>query len=344
MTTDRSLTLLPLFRHALELSKVTEGEVVCVYTENGARSDYADAYIAAAESLGAAAFRVDVPTSPAETRELADLGPSSGLGARPALVEAMKGCDLVVDLVMLLFNSAKMEIQQSGTRMLTCVEPVETILRCLPTPELRAEAIAGRELLAGASRVRIASEAGTDLTYELGEHISECQYGMADEPGRWDHFAGTFVFTAAVAGNVEGTIVFDSYDVITPYINHVRTPVRCKVEAGHLVDIQGGLEADLMRDIFSRFDEDATQLSHIGWGLHPGARWESLMIDPNQIGLDPRAFRGCVLASTGPNNEFGGTNSSPCHFDMPMRNTSFWVDDELIVDAGEVVYDFGAVA
>ena len=28
----------------------------------------------------------------------------------------------------------------------------------------------------------------------------------------------------------------------------------------------------------------------------------------------------------------------------PMRNTSFWVDDELIVDAGEVVYDFGAVA
>jgi 2,5-dihydroxypyridine 5,6-dioxygenase len=80
-------------------------------------------------------------------------------------------------------------------------------------------------------------------------------------------------------------------------------------------------------------------VSHIGWGLHPGARWDALQADPNQIGLDPRSYRGSVMFSTGPNNEFGGSNASRCHFDMPMRNCSLWLDDRLVVDAGTIVED-----
>ena len=32
-------------------------------------------------------------------------------------------------------------------------------------------------------------DAGTDLTYEFGDYFAFCQYGIADEPGRWDNFA-----------------------------------------------------------------------------------------------------------------------------------------------------------
>lgn len=341
MTTKMSANLLSVFRHALELSQVGAGGTVGVYTENGVRRDYAEAYVAAAESLGATAFHVDVPNAALGTRELSE---RAGIAARPALVTAFKECDLLVDLAMLFFDEAKMEIQRSGTRILTCVEPIDTIIRCLPTPELRAEAIAGRELLRGASRIRIASAAGTDLTYAVGDFNPECQYGMADEPGRWDHFAGTFVYTCGNEGSAHGTLVFDSYDVVTPYINHVRTPIVCTVRDGRIVEIEGGMEARLMRDILSRFDDDARHLSHIGWGLQPGARWESLIMEPDQVGLDPRCLRGSVLASTGPNSEFGGTNHSRCHFDMPMRGTSLWVDDTLIVDAGTVVHDFAVTA
>ena len=61
MTQTTPLELLPIFTRALELCAVGPGEVVGVYTENGVRRNYADAYVAAAESLGATAFVVDMP-------------------------------------------------------------------------------------------------------------------------------------------------------------------------------------------------------------------------------------------------------------------------------------------
>jgi 2,5-dihydroxypyridine 5,6-dioxygenase len=332
-----ALDLVPLFTRGLELSAVKPDETVAIYTENGVRRHYADAFVAAAEALGASAFVVDVPVPSQRVTELSTWGRTRGLAALPPVVEAFKGCDLLVDLVMLLFNPAKIAIQESGTRILTCVEPSDTIERLFPEAHYREEARGGQQLLARASSLRVRSAAGTDLTYQLGERRAMCQYGCADEPGRWDHFASAFVLTAANDDGVDGTVVFDVGDIITPYIHHVREPVTCTIEAGHIVRVEGGLEAMLMRDQLSRFDRDATAVSHIGWGLHAGARWDSLRVEPAQVGLDPRSYRGSVMFATGPNNEFGGTNSSPCHFDMPMRNCSLWVDDELIVDAGTIV-------
>ena len=46
-----------------------------------------------------------------------------------------------------------------------------------------------------------------------------------------------------------GTVVFQPGDiVILPYCRYVTDPVRLKVRDGHVVDIEGGLDAKLMRD------------------------------------------------------------------------------------------------
>ena len=55
------------------------------------------------------------------------------------------------------------------------------------------------------------------------------------------------------------------------------------------------------------------------------------------IGMDGRAHYGNVLFSLGPDTEFGGDNDTPCHLDLPMQNCNLWLDDELIVEGGEVV-------
>jgi 2,5-dihydroxypyridine 5,6-dioxygenase len=60
-------------------------------------------------------------------------------------------------------------------------------------------------------------------------------------------------------------------------------------------------------------------------------------MNPYQVGMDARSYEGCVMFSTGPNTEFGGTNDTPCHFDMPLRNCSLWVDGEQIVDRGRLM-------
>jgi 2,5-dihydroxypyridine 5,6-dioxygenase len=54
------------------------------------------------------------------------------------------------------------------------------------------------------------------------------------------------------------------------------------------------------------------------------------------MGMELRSFYGNVMFSIGPNNELGGPNDTPCHLDIPMRGCSLYLDDRLIVDAGEL--------
>ncbi len=341
MSTSRSADLIGLFVSGLAASAVVPGETVGVYSEGGVRRDYAEAFVIAAEQLGATAFAVDVPPPP--TGPPGSHVRTSGLATRPALVDAFKGCDLMVDLALLLFLPEKIAIQEGGTRILTCVEPVETIKRLFPEPTYREEARAGERRLRTAQRLVVRSPGGTDVTYELGELSPMCQYGQADEPGRWDHFASAFVATAAGERAVNGQVVLDVGDVVLPSIQYVREPITLTIEGGHVVGVSGGVDAFLVRDQMERHGEDGRAVSHVGWGLHAGARWDALRVDPKQVGLDARSFRGCVMFSTGPNTEFGGSNTSSCHFDMPMRNCSLWVDDDLVVEAGSVVTGFEAV-
>ncbi len=60
-------------------------------------------------------------------------------------------------------------------------------------------------------------------------------------------------------------------------------------------------------------------------------------VDLPGIAMDSRAYDGNVLFSLGPDTEFGGANDTPCHLDLPMKNCSLWLDDELIVSRGEVL-------
>ena len=69
--------------------------------------------------------------------------------------------------------------------------------------------------------------------------------------------------------------------------------------------------------------------------------WET-DVDSPFPGLTTHAYLltrddGNVLFSLGPDTEFGGANDTPCHLDLPMKNCSLWLDDELIVSRGEVV-------
>jgi 2,5-dihydroxypyridine 5,6-dioxygenase len=334
--TYSAIDLVPMFKRELEMCRLEPGETVGIYTEGGVRREYAQAFAAAAEELGAHAFHVDLPGLGRSFAELGGRASGRGLAARPALVEAFKRCDLLIDLVMLLFEPEKAAIQEAGTRVLSCVEPPDALVRMFPTEEQRRRARTGEALLARASSLRVVSDAGTDITYQLGQYTPFCQYGIADEPGRWDHFASSIVVTVANDGGVNGEVVLDTGDIVSPYPHYVRDPVRLTVRDGYVERIDGA-DGVAIQDAMSRHDRRAFAVSHIGWGLNEGARWDALALDPSMIGLDPRSYEGSVMFSTGPNTEFGGTNDTPCHFDMPMRNCSLYVDDELIVDRGRMV-------
>ena len=55
--------------------------------------------------------------------------------------------------------------------------------------------------------------------------------------------------------------------------------------------------------------------------------------------MDARAVNGNFLFSLGPNNEAGGSRTTACHIDIPLRNCTVALDGVAVVRDGRVVED-----
>jgi len=328
--------MVDLFRTELVLCGVRRGERVAVLTEGNQLRNYAEAFVIAADDLGAEVEDVNLHTAQAMSADqrIAHLGQSALTGDRAAMA-ALKDAALVVDLMLLLFSKEQLEIQAAGTRMLLAVEPFEVLKRLFPTQALRDRVEAAETRLARTSELRFTNAAGTDVTYSLGSRPILTEYGFTDTPGRWDHWPSGFLATVAEPGGVSGRVVMDRGDILLPQMRSLEQPIDFAIEAGRVVAIHGGCEAQQLRAFIEGYrDPRAYDISHIGWGLNERARWT---VDVPGIGMDSRAHYGNVLFSLGPDIEFGGSNDTPCHLDLPMHGCTLYLDDEVIVRDGAVV-------
>lgn len=181
--------------------------------------------------------------------------------------------------------------------------------------------------------MHVTSKAGTDFRCRLGQYPVLTQYGLADEPGRWDHWPSCFSARWPDEGSAEGTIVIDEGDILLPFKKYARAPITVTIEKGFIVDIKGGYDAEFMRKFMESFnDPRAYAMVHVGWGLENRANWTVLgLYNPEaQLGMDARSFAGNFLWSSGPNTEAGGDRDTPCHLDIPLRNCSVSLDGEVM--------------
>ena len=329
--------MVALFKRELELCKVGAGTSLAVLSESDVRAEYATAFLAAAGDLGADAFQVNIKKRPGSF-----FGPGNSLKGNAPAIAALKGVDIVIDLMGLLWSGEQTEITAAGPRMLLVVEHIEVLRRMVSTDDDRRRVEAGAAMLDKAKEMRITSPGGTDVVYRLGKYGVAQQYGFTDTSGRWDAWPGVFLYTAAHDDGVDGTVVIDTGDMLLPLMRYVTDPIVLTVEAGMVTEISGdGLDAELLRTFMAGFnDPRAYAISHIGWGLDGNASWEFMGTShagPHSGGQDGRAFYGNVLFSTGPNTEVGGTNDTLCHLDIPLKGCTLYLDNQLIVDAGRVV-------
>ncbi|MFI9628807.1 leucyl aminopeptidase [Streptomyces sp. NPDC052042] len=332
------LDFVDLCERQLRLSAVHEGERVAVLSRGTERLEYADAFMAAANRLGAAAHHLRLPSGLGGGGVDSLVVGTTPLSGNPAAVEALKQSDLLIDLVFLLFSAEQLEIQASGTRILSVVEPVDVLRRMFPTDGIKERIDHGVELMRKASTLTVTSPHGTHVRYQLGAYPAVPEYGFSAVPGQWDHWPSGFLFTGGADDGVDGTVVIAPGDIVFPFNTYVRTPITLTIEHGRVVDIRGELDALLLREYMASFnDPDAYGISHIGWGMHENARRTSLAVDFQGIGMEARATYGNVLFSTGPNGELGGSNHTACHVDVPLHGCTLLLDDEPVVVAGDIV-------
>jgi 2,5-dihydroxypyridine 5,6-dioxygenase len=332
--------VLGVFTEELELCGVKPGENVIVLTADDEWQDNANAFMAAAERLGATTFNLNVRRGQRNAVGVQGRHPVVG---NALAMQTLKSADMVIDMVGLLFSREQAEIQAAGVRILRVMEPFHVLKQMFPTEDLRRRVEHAKGMLERAGKLRFTSSAGTDITYRLGQYPVISEYGYTFEAGRWDHFPSGFSFTQGNDGEVDGTVVLQPGDVLCAFKKYVESPVTLRVERGSVVDISGdGVDAQLIKDYIDSFqDPRAYAVSHIGWGLNEKARWYQFSVTRHLASehvMNALAFYGNVLFSLGPNLEVGGTNDTACHLDLPMRHCSLWLDDEQILQDGDVVH------
>ncbi|MGI9355249.1 MAG: peptidase M29, partial [Rhizobiaceae bacterium] len=108
------------------------------------------------------------------------------------------------------------------------------------------------------------------------------------------------------------------------------------VENDFITGIAGdGLDAELFRQYLAAWDDPvAYGFSHVGWGMNPVARWESMVLyDKRDLqGTELRGFAGNFLFSTGSNQY--ANRFTLGHFDLPLRNCTIELDGRPVVVNG----------
>ena len=339
---DPALT--PLFMEEFKWCKVSANESAAIVIEAESRWQYAQAAQSALAALGARACQVMLPTkaddhsgTPRINRGSAS---SSVLDDFPEVTELLKGVDFIVDLSLegLLHSKQRGEILGSGTRTLLIREPPDALARLMPTEDRCRRIDDAVARLSRAREMTVTSAGGTNLRVNLSGGVVKGAYGFCDKPGTSATWATCAVVAYPASLEVDGDVVLTCGDIVFPFYRYVESPVTLRFKGGFVEEIEGsGLDAELMRDYFGRWnDRNAYGISHVGWGLHENALWDALAFYGREAaGVDGRSFEGNFLISTGPNYAAG--RHSPCHFDIPMRHCSVYVDNEPAVLDGKVV-------
>ncbi|MFX1671029.1 peptidase M29 [Paraburkholderia sp. A2WS-5] len=328
------------FVEVFGLCQVKPGEVAAVLSESQSRSVLADLAELALIQMGAKVFHVRLVTPRLQgTVPLRSTGTSLAIEGLEPVIQALSSSQFIVDCTVegLLHSVERAALLANGARiMMISDEHPEILERVKPSPMVHEKCQLGARLITEARAMRVTSAAGTDLTVDLAGVQGRGSAGIADRPGSFGYWPAGLCICYPSNGSVNGTLVLDRGDVNLTFKRYLETPVTLRIENDFVTAIEGkGLDAELIRSYYTNWTErDAYAVSHVGWGMAPAARWDSLVMydkrDTN--GTELRAFAGNFLFSTGANPAAGRFTS--CHFDFPMRNCTVSLDGNDVVHQG----------
>ena len=334
-----------MFVRALRLCGIGAGDPVAILAETQSRAILVELTALALQQIGARSFTVTLPSpdlqDPVAVRST---GSSAAIGELEPVIAALSRVHTVVDCTVegMLHAPELKSILAGGARLfMISNEHPEVLERLQPDAALRPAVNRARAHLEAARQMVVRSRAGTDLVVDVADAPVRGAAGYVDEPGKVGYWPGGLVLCFPKTGCVNGRIVLDEGDVNLTFKRYIGKPVELIVRDDHVVEVNGqGLDADLLRDYYAAWnDRGAYGVSHVGWGLNPLARWDSLvMYDKAQVnGTELRAFAGNFLFSTGANEHAGRFTRG--HFDFPMRRCTVTLDGIDVVRDGQLVSD-----
>jgi 2,5-dihydroxypyridine 5,6-dioxygenase len=258
----------------------------------------------------------------------------------PVLSDAIRASKMILDLCDEIdADPVTIEARSKGTRVLvTNVKGIEDyVVRALLDVDIDAM-IRNAERVAAlwdrTKHCRVTSPQGTDVGFDLMPRKSIVSDGAISEDGEVDFFPGVQVSIAPVEETINGTIVIDASDSVQGVVH---TPYSLIMKNGVITAIEGGKEANVMRNRLERCADDTLyRLCHFSVGLNPQAGISGNMTE------DERMLAAVDFGFGYQNPSFGGSvGLSPFHEDIMMATPTIYLDGKAMSGDGKLNPDFG---
>ncbi|MCR4426541.1 MAG: hypothetical protein NUW23_10195 [Firmicutes bacterium] len=256
------------------------------------------------------------------------------------LAATMKSADVAITLIPYesadFYTKAFLEMLQGGTRMLGFLSATaEVLVRHVYQHDFTVtdgicEVLEG--IMSKAQKVRITSEAGTDLEATIGGRPVQLNPGKVALAGEEGYLPPGVVGQAPVEESWNGRAVFDAFAYPVGILQH---PITVDIREGRIVKISGEAQADRFRAWFEqRNDPNIYWVAHYGFGINPNFKKLSGLkfLDERMYGLFDVGF---------------GTNDLPCfqgkvrangHTDGLMTGARVEFDGECIYEDGKFIH------
>ncbi len=199
-------------------------------------------------------------------------------------------------------------------------------------PKMQKLAAKVRTIFTNGKRMKVASEAGTNLTADVKGRPGYVSAGKADKQKGVYLLAAAFpdgeVGIAPVEGSAEGTVVFDT---TMHFFEKLKSPIKIKVKNGKAVDFEGDL-ADDLREILNKYGDKYSYVfpCEIAVGLNSKGGVNGA------IRTDKKLY-GTVHMAFGMNIDIGGKTPGKLHMDGVIRYPELTVDDTVIAAKGKIL-------
>lgn len=345
----RLLDLLPAARNMMDYVQLQRGEHVSIFADTLISPLVVQAVLAAVEDRGG--VPAIVTTQPG--------GLSWRQGAEPprAYKTAMYGSDVVIQLksveaqiyprvqeTAMIEHDVRMLRVPLGSSIEALTEewalfPFE--LMQLMTRKIYDQWTAGATTPGDTSKtIHVQADNGTDLTATYDpRYVIHTGFLLPHlMPGQWNQFCGATV-GIELFKDANGVVVFDGlhgeeeYKMLPPIGSDVVHPLSEPVSwtfEGRRCRIDGGYEADLIRDLVAAGGEYADILCEIALGVNPKAPLATM--PTRRAGVTHYAVGSTAGRTPTPEME-----SAPVHTHGHLLKASLWIDDEPCIENGRLV-------
>ena len=287
---------------------VKPGEVVLIITDTNMHPSIASALYDRAVALGCDPILMTM-----EPRKVHGQEPTK------AVAEAMSAADVVLAPTSksLTHTQAKINANKAGVRTATLpgisLEMMESGGITADFLAIRDTAFELKSRLDSVNEVRITTDLGTDIVFNVKGSDWRVDHGICHEPGSSSNLPAGEVFVAPKSGN--GIFVVDGS---MGGLGILDSPLTIKIEDGQATDITGEGAGQFINMIDS-VGPPGRNLAELGIGINPEAHLIGNVLEDEKVA-------GTVHVALGDNSAFGGNVVAGIHLDGIITGPTVYLD------------------